>query len=325
MDQESKPRKLGRGLTSLLQSPVKVTTATPDKMRTSPSPGAPESIEPGKTLVELDIELIEPNKYQPRRAFDQGSLQRLADSIRVAGVMQPVLVRESSGGVARRYELVAGERRWRAAQLAGLRAIPAIVAKLTDEESAEWAIIENLQRDDLAPMEKAWALRSLTETFSLTHMQVAARVGLDRSSVTNMIRLSELEPEIVALLDQKRLGFGHGKALLAAPAGATRVALARRASEEEWSVRKLERAASSATAAVEREATRKASGKPATPERALEKEAGVRDLEQQLTQYLGTKVELTVSGKGEHGRVVISFFGLDHFDALMGKIGFQPR
>lgn len=324
MESESKPRKLGRGLTSLLQAPVKVASLPAEK----PVRSAVEPVDGHRSMVEIRIDAVEPNKYQPRRAFDQGSLQRLAESIRVAGVMQPVLVREiagSGGEATKRYELIAGERRWRAAQLVGLRVIPAIVAQVSDEESAEWALIENLQRDDLAPMEKAWALRSLAEKFSLTHGEVAARVGLDRSSVTNMIRLTELEPEIVALLDQRRLTLGHGKALLAAPAGPSRVALARRASEEEWSVRKLERAASAATSAVQREATLKASGKPSQPERALEKEAGVRDLEQQLTQYLGTKVELSVAGKGERGKVVVSFFGLDHFDSLMVKIGFQSR
>ncbi|MBC7771674.1 MAG: ParB/RepB/Spo0J family partition protein [Pyrinomonadaceae bacterium] len=291
-----------------------------------PSPDS-SNIEQAKALEELQIDQIHPNKYQPRRTFEHGSLQRLADSIQVAGVMQPVLVREadaSGGGTVRRYELIAGERRWRAAKLAGLSVIPAIIARASDEESAEWALIENLQRDDLAPMEKAWALRSLAEKFSLTHGEVAGRVGLDRSSVTNTIRLTELEPEIVALLDQRRLSLGHAKALLTAPGGAGRIEMGRRAAEEEWSVRKLERMASAASSAVGREAPG-VNGKSASPERALEKEAGVRDLEQQLTQYLGTKVELNVMGKGEKGKVVISFFGLDHFDSLMSKIGFQSR
>jgi ParB family chromosome partitioning protein len=330
MDGENKPRKLGRGLTSLLQAPVKVAGPIAGKPRADIqvlTPPLDEPVEGSRSLTEVPVEAMVPNKYQPRRAFDQGSLQRLADSIRVAGVMQPVLVRSigSSGGVGQQYELIAGERRWRAAKLAGLTVIPAIVAKITDEESAEWALIENLQRDDLAPMERAWALRSLAEKFSLTHGEVAAKVGLDRSSVTNTMRLTELEPEIVTMLDRRVLGFGHGKALLAAPPGPGRIDMARRAAEEEWSVRKLERAASAAASAMEREPAAKTNGKPSAPERALEKEAGVRDLEQQLTQYLGTKVELSVTGKGEKGKVIVSFFGLDHFDSLMAKIGFQSR
>ncbi|MGE3108125.1 MAG: ParB/RepB/Spo0J family partition protein [Phycisphaerales bacterium] len=314
-------RKLGRGLTSLLSAPVSV---APLRSATESTDRSRDPAD-GEAIQQISLHYLIPNIYQPRRQFEASSLERLAESIRSAGVMQPILVRPAAasgeGNGEPRYEIVAGERRFRAAGLAGLPAIPAIVVNITDEESAEWALIENMQRDDLATMEKAEALRALTERFNLTHAQAAERVGLDRSSVTNLIRLTELEPEIVALLDQKRLTLGHGKALLAIASGPGRVELARRAAEEEWSVRKLERTGAVVAAGQGRA---RDAGSPRST-RALEHEAGVRDLEQQLAEHFGTKVELSVSGRGDKGRVIISFYDLDHFDSLMAKMGFRPR
>ncbi len=312
----------------MLQSPVKIgaspssSTSSNDIAHAAPASGT-------RQVQELRLESIVPNVYQPRKSFDAGSLERLAESIRAAGVMQPILVRPRRTSVGEEprdstssYELVAGERRWRAAAIAGLAIIPAIVQNLSDEQSAEWALIENLQRDDLGPLERATALRTLAEKFGLTHAQVAERIGLDRSSVTNLIRLTELEPEIAALLDQRRLTLGHGKALLSIPPGPARVELARRASEEEWSVRKLERfAAANSSLNHDSKIDRVAEmDQAATP-----KEVGVKDLESQLTQFFGTKVELSVTGRAQQGRLIISFYGLDHFDSLMAKVGFRPR
>lgn len=313
-------KRLGRGLNSLLSAPVSI---SPDMTTTSDSPASDAAQTSTRTVRMVLLSSLYPNKNQPRKQFDSASLERLAESIRSAGVMQPILVR--AAGISGTYEIVAGERRYRAAGLAGLDQIPAIVVDINDEESAEWALIENMQRDDLAPMEKARALRALAERFNLTHAQIAEKVGLDRSSVTNMIRLTELEPEIIALLDQRKLSLGHGKALLSCPAGERRVELARLAVEDEWSVRRIERAGATVAATTPKTATSTSPSPTTRNARKLENEAGIRDLEQQLSEFFGTKVELAVGTRGDKGRVIISFYGLDHFDSLMAKVGFAPK
>ncbi|MBL8758230.1 MAG: ParB/RepB/Spo0J family partition protein, partial [Phycisphaerae bacterium] len=205
---EKNPRRLGRGLSALLGQPVAVAAVA-----SSNDPVTNSGTKDDATLRQLPLERIAPGRFQPRKSFAQDQIDSLAASIRTAGVMQPVLVRESLAvheGSAD-YELIAGERRWRAARVAGLTTIPAIIVKLSDVEAAEWGLIENLQREDLGTMERATALASLARQFALTHAQVAERVGLDRSTVTNFIRLTELEPAIQGLFDAKRLSAGHGK------------------------------------------------------------------------------------------------------------------
>lgn len=235
--------------------------------------------------------------------------------------MQPVLLRRSGrgGGGGTVYELIAGERRWRAAQLAGLDSIPAVISEISDEQAAEWALIENLQREELAPMERAWGLRSLSERFALTHGQVAERVGLDRSSVANLIRLTELEEPIRLLLDERRLSVGHGKALLGMPAGPARTALAERAAARHWSVRQTEEAVAAHLAPALADSPARSAG--SIPGGSLAR----IDLERQLGDYLGTKVRIHANRAGTRGRILVDFYDLDHFDGLMAKIGFQPR
>jgi ParB family chromosome partitioning protein len=160
----------------------------------------------------LAPDAIHPSPFQPRKSFDDGDLDQLAESIRRAGMMQPVVVRPGASGD---YELIAGERRWRAAKKIGLERMPAVVRDLPDEDAAELAIIENVQRKDLSAMERAWGFRTLADRFGLSHAQVAERVGLERSSVTNLVRLTELEQSIQDLLHTGAIGSGHGKALLA--------------------------------------------------------------------------------------------------------------
>lgn len=351
-------RRLGRGLSSLLNEAIAVAPPVPAPPPPSqipdpspaPAPAAPPAIrsqslrvlaaeaEPETAdtrdkVVTLNVDDIVPSPFQPRRVFNQEALERLAASIRSAGVMQPILVRRRTGaGVATgavggegAYELVAGERRWRAAKLAGLEAVPAIIAELGDEQAAEWALIENVQREELSAMERAWALRSLIERFGLTHAAAAEKVGLDRSSVTNLVRLTELEEPIRALLDEGRLSVGHGKALLAAPAGPGRIALARRAAEGGWSVRKLELAAPALQHAADQN---DAPSKPEDEERRLEakaRELGRIELERQLGEHLGTKVHVRTGRGGSRGKLVIEFYDLDHFDGLMARIGFQIK
>lgn len=323
---DGKPRRLGRGLSSLIDTRTPVVVATPPVAPVVQSPppapavaaSAPAIAAQG--LIQVPIVDVYPNKYQPRGSIDESALSSLVESIKQSGVIQPIVVRPAAavggGGVVggtRRYELVAGERRWRAAKLAGLTELPALVRDLSDEESAEWAIVENVQREDLNAMDRARAFRSLAEKFQLSQGQIAERVGLDRSTVANFMRLTELEPHIQDLVSADRLTFGHAKALLGAPAGTPRIDLANTAMREGWSVRRLERSAAALAAGA-----KPAGPSPAPAPRSL----ALEDLEKRLGEYLGTKVTIQSGRQGKRGRVVLEFYGLDHFDGLMSRIGF---
>lgn len=258
-------------------------------------------------VLELRLEVIDPGSHQPRTRFDDAALSALADSIQAVGVIQPVVVRPSTAG---RYELIAGERRWRASKLAGLATIPAIVRESDDRAAAESALIENVQREDLNPIERAEGLRGLIDRFGLTQQEVASRVGLDRSSVTNLLRLLDLEPEIRSMLESGALALGHGKVLLSMPPGEPRVRRATDAAGGGWSVRRLE--------SETRNPVKTAPG----PNPADEASVEMRDLEKRLGEHLGTKVRLRADQRGR-GTMVIRFFGLDHFDDLMSRLGFR--
>lgn len=250
-----KKRKLGRGLSGMMGSIAPADLGDAAHVREAkPVVGVgvdgvtvEEGIEaarhPGiegeaRGVTEIEVGRISASPYQPRRSFGEAELAGLAASIRQSGMIQPVLVRPRGDG----FELVAGERRWRAAQAAGLERIPAVVRELDDAAAAEAALVENIQRVDLNPIERAHALRSLSEMFGLTHEEVAGRVGLERPTVSNLIRLTELSPGIQELLGQWRLAMGHARALLAVGDLERREALARQAAEEGWSVRRLEEA-----------------------------------------------------------------------------------
>ncbi|MCE7975114.1 MAG: ParB/RepB/Spo0J family partition protein [Leptolyngbya sp. PLA1] len=307
-----RPRKLGRGLNSLLSSgPAEVSIhlpPTPSAPAVSPTTTHSPGVETLSDVVRIPIGSISPSPFQPRRTWDAATLSALADSIRRTGLLQPILVRRAVGG----YELVAGERRWRAATEAGLTHIPAIVKTLTDEQAAEHALIENVQREDLNAMDRAHALRALGDRFSLTHQHLAERLGLDRSTVANLIRLTELEPAIAALISSGSLSAGHGKALLGAPGGPARVTLAERAARQQMSVRELERLCKADPAP-----------KPAAhiSDRDQARLAVLGDLQRQIGQQLGTKVSIVTDRRGKKGRVTLEFYGLDHFDSLMTRLG----
>lgn len=257
--------------------------------------------------------------------MDEASLAKLAASIKAAGVMQPIAVRPASAtagasddGAA--WEIVAGERRWRAAKLAGLSVIPAVVSSLSDRDAAEWGMVENLQREDLNTMDRAWGLKNLVEAFGLQHAEVAERVGLDRSSVSNLIRLTELEVSIQDLLREGSLGLGHGKALLSSESGPAREKLAKAAASQKWSVRRLERATGgAATAAVPSGVGGASASDP------LRADAAIRDLERQLSEHLGTKVRIVTGASRTKGRVLLDFYSLEHFDGLMSLMGVELR
>ena len=276
------------------------------------------SVETGDAprLEDLPVASIVPNPHQPRVHFDEESLSELAASVREIGVLQPVLVRpgEQDGT----YELIAGERRWRAARRAGLAVIPAIIRTTDDLGSVERALVENLHRQDLTALEEASAYQQLVEDFSLTHEQVASRVGKSRSAVTNTLRLLSLPPAIQALLADGRLSAGHAKALLGSPDRAFQEQLARRAAAESWSVRMLEeavrdRGGAEPDAAQAPSAGKVADGAGLIPATRL-RPPGLLELEELLAEYLSTRVNVTM-GTGK-GRVVIEFADLEDLERI---------
>lgn len=311
---QAKRRRLGKGLQSIVGTqPVHIDTQQNTNNIPGPSSHNGQAAHvPADRIIEIGVDKIDAGRAQPRTRFDETALSTLADSIRAVGVLQPVVVRPAAGG---RYELIAGERRLRASELAGRATIPAVVREMDDRTAAESALIENLQREDLNPIERALGIRGLIDRFGLTQQDVATRVGLDRSSVANLLRLIELEPEIRSLLETGELGLGHGKALLSFPPGPARVTVATRAAREGWSVRRLEGEAKSGGVAVSR--PEKLSTDQADDDALVE----VRDLERRLGEHLGTKVRVR-AGRGGKGSLEIRFFGLDHFDDLMSRIGF---
>ena len=318
---KSPVRKLGRGLHALIGSPVQIRAVAAEPKSAPPLPIA-EVVDStggsGEAIRMIAPEQIIPNRRQPRTDFDETSIASLAESIRTAGLMQPILVRPIGQG----YELIAGERRWRAARLIGLAMVPALVRSVDDQSAAELALIENIQREDLNPMERAHALRRLVEDFSLTHQQLAERVGLDRASVTNLLRLSELDQSTADLVRNGTLTQGHAKALLSLQDSMIRGRFATRAAAEGWSVRELERRVQQAVKGGV--ALPKSAAADATEVTA--RDANVADLERQLSEHLGTRVTLNLGRKKGSGRLTIDFYSLDQFDGLMGRIGFGgPR
>lgn len=264
----------------------------------------------------LPVDAITPNRHQPRDTFSEESIAELAESIRKAGVLQPILVRPAPSSDGREgYELIAGERRWRAVKRLGLPTIPAIVRSATDLEAAEFALVENLQRDDLNPVERAFALRSLAETFGLSHQQIAEAVGLDRPTISNLIRLTELDRRSLDLVRIGKLSAGHARALLGIRDTATRSLLADTAVMEEWSVRTLER---EVQRTVDRAANSKVSrGTQPTAVRS----AHISGLEDKLSRALGTRVHLQLGRKKGTGRMTIEFFSLEQFDGILATLG----
>ena len=327
-----KPRRLGRGLSALVGSApvsVPVPAAVPTRDPTHESASASTSDErpaAGSVREQADsipssttsiaslvsITSIRPNESQPRVRFDQTPLDALADSIARDGILQPLIVRRRTPG---EYELIAGERRLRAAKQAGLEQVPVVVMETDDRGSAELALVENLLREDLDPIERAEGLRGLIDRYGFTQQEAGKRVGMDRSSVANLLRLLELEPSIRDRLIAGELTLGHGKALLSAAPGEQRTALADRAVREGLSVRALELAVKQVTGAAQP----KAPSEPAAP--AVSSPA-LADLERQLGAHLGTKVRVKTTGANHRGKLEIDFYSIEHFDGLVAHMGF---
>jgi ParB family chromosome partitioning protein len=290
-----KKRGLGRGLEALLGSSKAAAAAvTPEEAA-------------GDALRMLALGVLQPGRFQPRTGMDAARLTELADSIRVQGVIQPIVVREIGKN---QFEIIAGERRWRAAQEAGLAEIPAVVREVDDRAVVAMALIENIQREDLNPLEEAVALSRLIDEFSLTHQQAAEAVGRSRAAVSNMLRLLELPEPIRKLLEERKLEMGHARALLTlVPQAAT--ALAKEAAENGWSVRE-----------VERRAQLLSSGKVASKvvaKIAKKTDADIAALERELSERLNAKVAVQ-HGRGGRGKLVIQYHGLDALDGILEKI-----
>jgi len=277
---------LGRGLDMLLSSAAK------DQHKDT-------------ELKDLPVEKISKGEYQPRLSIDPDALQDLAESIKAQGVVQPVVVRRIEGG---QYELIAGERRWRASQIAGLHKIPAIVREIPDQAAAAMSLIENIQREDLNPLEEALAMSRLIADFGLTHQQTAESVGRSRTAVTNLLRLIDLEEKTKELLDTRQLDMGHARALLALT-GQQQIETALKVAKNQMSVRETERLVKKLSAGDDEKAAK-------TP---VKKVLEVLKLEESLSQTLGAKVGIQYNTKGK-GKLVVEYNSLDELDGILAHI-----
>ena len=297
----TKKRRLGRGLDSLLSANEELQ----EPAQTS-EPQSPGETEPrGETLASVPIDMIERGRYQPRRVIDDASIEELADSIRQQGLMQPIVLRPLAG--ENRYEIIAGERRWRACQKVGLSDIPAIIKDIPDDAAIAMAIIENIQRENLNPMEEALALQRLKEEFNLTHDDVAKAVGKSRSAVTNLMRLSSLQEPVRVLLENGDLEMGHARALLTLTDMA-QVRAAREVVEKELTVRQAE----ALVKTLQSEPAAKAPKKKA-------KSADIKSLENDLSEKLGTSVSID-EGRGGKGKLVINYASHDILEGILKHI-----
>ena len=284
-----KKRGLGRGLDALIGN-----SSGSDSESSAAAEGE---------LRSLDVTTIQAGEYQPRQHFDAEPLEELAASIRAQGLIQPVVVRAISHN---RYELIAGERRWRAAQLAGLSEIPALVKTVPDQAVVAMSLIENIQREDLSPLEEAQALARLIEEFGLTHQQAADAVGRSRAAVSNLLRLLDLPAAIKAMLDERQLDMGHARALATLPERQA-IALARLAVEKQWSVRELE------------DAVRRNDGAAAPAKKVATADPNIAALERDLAEKLATRVSVAHARNGR-GKLVIHYHSLDELDGILERI-----
>ncbi len=302
-----KPKHLGRGLASLL-GPIKS-----DETKTNqviPIVAIGPKFPPGKelrsSLREIPLDAISPNPYQPRMVWDEQEMADLAESIKSNGVIQPIIVRPAGAG----FELIAGERRLRAAQLASLTTIPALVRQASDEQLLELALVENIHRTDLNPIERAKAYQNYLNTFSLTQAEAAGRLGEDRSVIANHLRLLDLPAEVKQMLIDGQLTMGHARAILALPTDELRRKLANRAMTGRLSVREVERLVRKYLTSTDQAKTTVRS-----------KPAHILDLESKLRSLLGTKVSIETRKNGQRGKIVIEFYSLDEFDRITERIG----
>ena len=284
----TKKRGLGRGLNALL--------------------GGSETVEAmmvpqqGDELKDVDVDLIQRGPWQPRTHFDEEALQELADSIATQGVIQPIVLRASAGG---RYEIVAGERRWRASQLAGLDRVPAVIKNFDDQTAAAVSLIENIQRENLNPLEESTALLRLMNEFEMTHQEIADSVGRSRASVSNLLRLQDLNADVKELLDTRAIEMGHARALLGIT-GNAQSTLARQVAKKGLSVRETEQLVRRAL-------------NPSVKPKAVKKDPDIIKLETELSERLGAGVHIKQKPKGK-GAIEISYNSLEELEGILAKI-----
>ena len=284
MTMSIKKPKLGRGLDALLGSALGTTSGKDE-------------------LKHVPVDLLQRGKYQPRTHMDEAALQELSDSIKAQGVVQPIVVRPIGGG---RYEIVAGERRWRAAQMAGLHSVPAVVRNVPDEAAIAIALIENIQRENLNPVEEAAALQRLIDEFGMTHQQTAESVGRSRAAVTNLLRLLTLRTDVREMLERGKMDMGHARALLAL-SGKAQSEAARQVVDRGLSVRETE------------QLVRRLLERPHAPKTARRKDPDVRALEEKLSGKLGARVQL-LQTSGSKGKLVIDYNSTDELDGILAHI-----
>jgi ParB family chromosome partitioning protein len=297
----TKRPSLGRGLGALLGQPVAVESTV-------------TAFRPDEELLKLPVDLLQRGKYQPRIDMRPESLQDLADSIRSQGIIQPVVVRpldegKPADGQPRRYEIIAGERRWRAAQMAGLHEIPALVRRVNDEAAVAMALIENIQREDLNPLEEARALDRLIAEFAMTHATAAEAVGRSRAAVSNLLRLLELADEVKTLVEDREIEMGHARALLGLPSKRQQAEVGALVAKKKLSVRDTE-------ALVRRLQSPAQPGSDAGKTRS---DPNIRKLESDLSEKLGAKVQVQHANSGK-GKLVINYHTLEELDGILEHI-----
>lgn len=283
----TKKRGLGRGLNALLGGAEGVEALT--------------EVHSKAELRDIGIDLIRRGPWQPRVHFDEEALSELAESIRAQGVVQPIVLRESAGS----YEIVAGERRWRAAQIAGLEVIPAVVKNFDDQTAAAVSLIENIQRENLNPLEESSALQRLINEFGMTHQELADTVSRSRASVSNLLRLQDLNLDVKELLSERKIEMGHARALLGI-GGAEQSRLAKEVAKKGMSVRETE------------QLVRRTLNPPARPKKNA-KDPDIDRLEQSLSEKLGASVSISQKGGGK-GRLEISYNSLDELEGILSRI-----
>jgi len=298
----AKKRGLGRGLDALLGSAKPGAEGAEEIAVGDSGSGAPVS--------SLAVDLINRGRYQPRRDFDPESLQELADSISAQGVLQPIVVRPVD---EERYEIIAGERRWRAAQLAGQAQIPVVIRDVDEQAAMAIGLIENIQRDDLNPLEEASALYRLLNEFELTHQEVAQAVGKSRTSVTNLLRLLDLTSDVKEYVETGQLEMGHARALLGLKEGGEQAAAARQVVSRGLSVRETEKLVRQLQLEAE------TNEKPQQPREQKESDPDVRRLQDDLAERLGARVKIQQGAKGK-GKLVIAYNSLDELDGILEHI-----
>ncbi len=292
----SPKKRLGRGLDALLSKPVSETASV-------------TGIPTAEGLREIPVELLQRGQYQPRVDIRQDTLEDLASSIKAQGVVQPIVARPITGKGTQKYEIVAGERRWRAAQMAGLEAIPAVVKDIPDEAAIAMALIENIQRENLNPLEEARALDRLIREFDLTHQEAAEAVGRSRASVSNLLRLQDLADKVKPLLETRQLEMGHARALLSISDKIQQYDAARQVVKRQLSVRETEKLVRRMQTGGARKTT--PASKPVN--------ADIQRLENDLKDKLGAKVKIDNSGKG-NGKLIIAYNTLDELDGILKHI-----